>query len=129
MVDALEVKNIDLLPKSVDDVQDVADPVDRNGDGGPGAGHGDVQRAVGCSRCRQRHLVNFSRVEVGEEEKVLLQVIVEAAGCRRVSHLTDKFALSVENYDSLVVGKVELHLALRLIRKILMLNKVFRRER
>ena len=117
MVDALEVEDVDFLSKSVDDVQDVADPVHRNGDGGPGAGHRDVQWAVGCSRCRQGHLVDFSSVEIGEEKQVLLQVIVEATGCRCVTHFTDEFAFRVENNDSLVVGKVELHLVLRLEQK------------
>lgn len=128
VVDALEVKDVDLLSKPIDDVQDVADPVDRDGDGGPGAGHRDVKRAVGCSRCRQRHLINFTSVEIGEEEKVLFQVIVEAAGCRSVSHLTNKFSVRVENNNSLIVGKVELHLVLGLEEKIILSIKVFFRR-
>jgi hypothetical protein len=78
----------------------------------PGSGQSDIQWAVGGSRCREWHLEDLPRVDVGEEEQVLLQVVVEAGSRGGVAHLSNEFAFRVEHNDVLVVSEVKLHLSL-----------------
>lgn len=90
MPPVVELKNVDLEADGVGDVELVADPVDRDGDGRPGARQHDVRveriREGGGGLAQQGLHVHLASLGVGPEEQVLLVVEVQAGRTRRVGH-------------------------------------------
>lgn len=124
MPSVVELEHVDLEADGVGHVKLVADPVDGDGDGRPGAGQHDVGRGgVGGERRRRVGLaeqglhVHLAGLGVGPEQQVLGVVEVEARGARRVGHELLVGPRRVHAPHGPVVGEQQLQRAVRVARR------------